>query len=224
LISAGNFSARNRAHSMPIIRDDEEAASRELGQAETSSIEALAEDSAKVQLAPAATQPVVAESTESEREPIRCRTHGGARCRVRIPDERLYLRLWKTPTLERLARATVAALRCRWKLHRATYHLDTLALSPIRDTPIEGFSHFVTSMTAPIASGWSGCRGDLHPLETAALSRRTPDAVIQRQFNSSGPIADALYPVFVAPEVSVSVTARRRFPLHAPRTRIRELQ
>jgi len=34
----------------------------------------------------------------------------------------------------------------------------TLALSPIRDTLIEGFSHFVTSMTAPIASGWSGCR------------------------------------------------------------------
>src|ERR1700687_3071974 len=30
----------------------------------------------------------------------------------------------------------------------------TLALSPIRDTLIEGFSHFVTSMTAPIASGW----------------------------------------------------------------------
>src|SRR5229473_2946681 len=34
----------------------------------------------------------------------------------------------------------------------------TLALSPIRDTIIEGFSHFVTSMTAPIASGWSDCR------------------------------------------------------------------
>jgi len=31
----------------------------------------------------------------------------------------------------------------------------TLALSPIRDTLIEGFSHFVTSMTAPIASGRS---------------------------------------------------------------------
>ena len=51
----------------------------------------------------------------------------------------------------------------------------TLALSPIRDTLIEGFSHLVTSMTAPIAfrleriAGW-----DLHPLESAALSRRTP--------------------------------------------------
>ena len=39
----------------------------------------------------------------------------------------------------------------------------TLALSPIRDTLIEGFSHFVTSMTAPIASGWSGCRVGLAP-------------------------------------------------------------
>src|SRR6202022_1307499 len=39
----------------------------------------------------------------------------------------------------------------------------TLALSPIRDTLIEGFSHFVTSMTAPIASGWSDCRVGLAP-------------------------------------------------------------
>jgi hypothetical protein len=39
----------------------------------------------------------------------------------------------------------------------------TLALSPICDTPIEGFSHFVTSMTAPIASGWSDCRVGLAP-------------------------------------------------------------
>jgi hypothetical protein len=39
----------------------------------------------------------------------------------------------------------------------------TLALSPIRDTHSEGFSHFVTSMTAPVASGWSGCRAGLAP-------------------------------------------------------------
>jgi hypothetical protein len=45
----------------------------------------------------------------------------------------------------------------------------TLALSPIRDTLIEGFSHFVTSMTAPIASGWSGCRVDLAPTEKRRL-------------------------------------------------------
>src|SRR5215475_4426677 len=34
----------------------------------------------------------------------------------------------------------------------------TLALSPIRDTHSEGFSHFVTSIAAPVASGWSACR------------------------------------------------------------------
>src|SRR5712691_597775 len=39
----------------------------------------------------------------------------------------------------------------------------TLALSPIRDTLIEGFSHFVTSMPAPVASGWSGRRVGLAP-------------------------------------------------------------
>jgi hypothetical protein len=31
------------------------------------------------------------------------------------------------------------------------------------NTLIEGFSHFVTSMAAPIASGWSGCRVGLTP-------------------------------------------------------------
>jgi len=35
----------------------------------------------------------------------------------------------------------------------------TLAQSPIRDPLIEGFSHFVTSMTAPIPSGWSESPG-----------------------------------------------------------------
>jgi hypothetical protein len=36
-------------------------------------------------------------------------------------------------------------------------------------------SHFVTSMTAPIASRWSKVGGwDLHPLENAALAPRTP--------------------------------------------------
>jgi len=38
-----------------------------------------------------------------------------------------------------------------------------------------GFSHFVTSMTAPIASGWSKIAGwDSHPLRNAAFARRTP--------------------------------------------------
>src|SRR5258707_13629943 len=39
----------------------------------------------------------------------------------------------------------------------------TLALSPICDTHSEGFSYFVTSTAAPVASGWSGCRVGLAP-------------------------------------------------------------
>jgi hypothetical protein len=39
----------------------------------------------------------------------------------------------------------------------------TLAESPNVTSYTEGFSHFVTSMTAPIASGWSGCRVGLSP-------------------------------------------------------------
>ncbi|MGB7933940.1 MAG: hypothetical protein WCH04_17280, partial [Gammaproteobacteria bacterium] len=51
----------------------------------------------------------------------------------------------------------------------------TLAGSSKMTRHIEGFSHFVTSMTAPIASGWSNFAGWVsHPLENAAFARRTP--------------------------------------------------
>jgi hypothetical protein len=54
----------------------------------------------------------------------------------------------------------------------------TVANVRSRDLPfglIEGFGHFVTSMPAPTASGWSDVTGRAsHPLESAALSRRTP--------------------------------------------------
>ncbi len=41
----------------------------------------------------------------------------------------------------------------------------------MRDTLYtEGFSHFVTSMTAPIASGWSVRRVELAPTEERRLS------------------------------------------------------
>jgi hypothetical protein len=43
------------------------------------------------------------------------------------------------------------------------YGLPTRAVTVYRDTLSEGFSHFVTSMTAPVASGWSGCRVGLAP-------------------------------------------------------------
>ena len=37
------------------------------------------------------------------------------------------------------------------------------AVTVYRDTLTEGFSHFVTSIAAPGASGWSGCRVGLAP-------------------------------------------------------------
>jgi len=40
----------------------------------------------------------------------------------------------------------------------------------------EGFSHFVTSMTAPVASGWSGRRVGLAPTGKRRLGRRTRQA------------------------------------------------
>ncbi len=44
----------------------------------------------------------------------------------------------------------------------------TFALSPIVARYTEGFSNFVTSMTAPVASGWSDLAGwDSHPLRSA---------------------------------------------------------
>ena len=43
------------------------------------------------------------------------------------------------------------------------YGLHTRAVTVYRDTLTRGFSHFVTSMTAPVASGWSGCRVGLAP-------------------------------------------------------------
>src|SRR5258705_9882963 len=46
----------------------------------------------------------------------------------------------------------------------------TLAPSPIRDALSEGFSHFVTSIAAPVASGWSVCRVGLAPTGKRRLS------------------------------------------------------
>jgi hypothetical protein len=50
------------------------------------------------------------------------------------------------------------------------YGLHTRAATVFRDTLTEGFSHFVTSMTAPVASGWSGCRVGLTPTGKRRLS------------------------------------------------------
>src|ERR1700760_3782448 len=69
----------------------------------------------------------------------------------------------------------------------------TLALSPIRDTLIEGFSHFVASMTAPIASGWSGCRVGFAPTGKRRLvTAHTRDGhrTSYQRSNESGDLRD----------------------------------
>src|ERR1700720_1938443 len=43
------------------------------------------------------------------------------------------------------------------------YGLHTRAVTVYRDTLTEGFSHFVTSIAAPVASGWSVCRVGFAP-------------------------------------------------------------
>ena len=50
------------------------------------------------------------------------------------------------------------------------YGLHTRAVTVYRDTLSEGFSHFVTSMTAPVASGWSDCRVGVAPTGKRRLS------------------------------------------------------
>src|SRR5271168_5226099 len=52
------------------------------------------------------------------------------------------------------------------------YGLHTRAVTVYRDTLTVGFSHFVTSMTAPVASGWSGCRVGLTPTGKRRVARR----------------------------------------------------
>jgi len=90
----------------------------------------------------------------------------------------------------RSSRPTVSAFpgrvtgsACTSSFSRLAQH--SLALRPahsqlppirIRGTLTEGFSHLVTSMTAPVASGWSDSRVGLAPTgKNAALSRRTPE-------------------------------------------------
>src|SRR5271163_4310414 len=50
------------------------------------------------------------------------------------------------------------------------YGLHTRAVTIYRDTHPEGFSYFVTSIAAPVASGWSNCRVGLTPTGKRRLS------------------------------------------------------
>ena len=95
---------------------------------------------------------------------------------------------WAYSSLISPSRISLPRKGCRVGLHIVLFEACsaftrvaacTLARSPIRDPHSEGFSHFVTSMTAPVASGWSGCRVGLAPTGKRRPSRRTPKAVLQ---------------------------------------------
>ena len=60
------------------------------------------------------------------------------------------------------------------------YGLHTRAVTVYRDTLTRGFSHFVTSMTAPVASGWSGCRVGLTPNEKRRVFTAHPQSDFRR--------------------------------------------
>ena len=56
--------------------------------------------------------------------------------------------------------------------------LHTRAITVFRDLLSEGVIHFVSSMPAPVASGWSGCRVGLAPTGKRRLHSTHPFAVI----------------------------------------------
>jgi hypothetical protein len=71
------------------------------------------------------------------------------------------------------------------------YGLHTRAVTVYRDPLSEGFSHFVTSIAAPVASGWSLCRVGLAPtgkrrLLTAHAIRGHFRASVSAAFFSAG--------------------------------------
>jgi hypothetical protein len=86
------------------------------------------------------------------------------------------------------------------------YGLHTRAVTVYRDTLTRGFSHFVTSMTAPVASGWSVAGWDLHPLESAAFPRRTPEAAI----GSLGNVCTSLHEPWLAMVLWISSNQNAR--------------
>ena len=94
------------------------------------------------------------------------------------------------------------------------YGLHTRAVTVYRDTLSEGFSHFVTSMTAPVASGWSGCRVGLAPTGKRRLFTAHTHSVI-----SPAPI-DAVRKVHwldVGHPSPASITGRGRSPARRSR-------
>src|SRR5262245_10015235 len=90
----------------------------------------------------------------------------------------------------------------------------TLALPPIRGTHSEGFSYFVTSIAAPVASGWSGCRVGLAPTGKRRLRTAHPLADLQQvcfpAASVAPPRSGLLMTCAEVHRVSLSATVERR--------------
>src|SRR6266404_6172263 len=94
---------------------------------------------------------------------------------------------WAYSSLISPSRISLPRKGCRVGLHIGIFEAcsafthvaaRTLARSPIRDPLPEGFRHFVASMPAPVAPAGAVAGWGSHPLENAALSRRTPEAAL----------------------------------------------
>ena len=77
-----------------------------------------------------------------------CLAHPSSRCQ---PSPKGSVGSACASSFSRLARRSLALRPAHSRCHQFVARLP------------EGFSHFVTSMTAPVASGWSGCRVGLAP-------------------------------------------------------------
>src|SRR6476659_3348808 len=70
-------------------------------------------------------------------------------------------------------------------------------------------------MTAPIASGWSEIAGwALHPLESAALSRRTPNPAVRMAMTE--PLRSTTNPTFTTSPMGDRVGQKRPFASGSP--------
>src|ERR1700694_3747990 len=94
--------------------------------------------------------------------------------------------VWRDPSLVRSHELKKRARfeRCRWNERNDRHWRSSppkklfvllktgrlMCVTVYRDTLSEGFSHFVTSIAAPVASGWSGCRVGLTPTGKRRLS------------------------------------------------------
>ena len=86
----------------------------------------------------------------------------------------------------------------------------------------EGFSHFVTSMTAPIASGWSACRVGLAPTGKRRLSTahaRSTHCLKGEPVSDSNPKRTTTIPEPAAFKGSRSVAERGAGPVYTSVTR-----